>query len=116
MTEDTNTAPAGWYADPYNPRQQRWWDGQAWGPEAPQQRARTNGAGVTSVVIGSIMFVVTMFTYSELAVILALIGFAFGILGAARSRQDAHAGKAAWIVGLVLNVAVVIIAGIGLSS
>lgn len=28
------THPAGWYPDPSNPQQQRYWDGQAWSPYA----------------------------------------------------------------------------------
>ncbi|WP_284975467.1 DUF2510 domain-containing protein [Arthrobacter sp. efr-133-TYG-104] len=35
-----STTPAGWYPDPADPRQVRWWDGQAWTahlrPAAPQ--------------------------------------------------------------------------------
>lgn len=31
-------APAGWYPEPGNGNL-RWWDGQAWGPYAPQQQA-----------------------------------------------------------------------------
>lgn len=26
--------PAGWYSDPYNPHELRWWDGRAWGQVA----------------------------------------------------------------------------------
>ncbi|MEL6981152.1 MAG: DUF2510 domain-containing protein, partial [Actinomycetota bacterium] len=30
MSEQTGTPPAGWYSDPSNPNQQRWWDGVEW--------------------------------------------------------------------------------------
>ena len=32
MTDSTQAWPAGWYADPWFPGQQRWWDGSAWTP------------------------------------------------------------------------------------
>jgi hypothetical protein len=35
VSDRPQAAPAGWYDDPQNPGQQRWWDGSAWGP--PQQ-------------------------------------------------------------------------------
>lgn len=114
MTQESR-APAGWYTDPYHPGQQRWWDGQAWGPEAPP-RPKMNGAGITSLVIGLIVFIATMFVYSEFAVILAVVGLAFGILGAVRFRQDRRSRKAAWIAGLVLNAAVIVLTGIALTS
>lgn len=28
--------PAGWYPDPHDPVQMRWWDGSVWGPAAPR--------------------------------------------------------------------------------
>ncbi len=34
----TNAIKPGWYPDPES-RGQRWWDGQAWGPRAPQAPA-----------------------------------------------------------------------------
>src|ERR1700710_2416964 len=30
MSDPTNTAPAGWYADPRNPAVEHWWDGTAY--------------------------------------------------------------------------------------
>jgi len=113
---DTQTAPAGWYPDPLNPEGKRYWDGAAWGPEAPHRVRAANGAGVTSLVFGIAVAVITIFAYSELAIILALIGLAFGILGAARSRVLREAPRVPWIIGLVLNVAVIIIAGLGIAS
>jgi hypothetical protein len=34
MTDVASNVPAGWYDD--GSGRQRWWDGQAWGPFAPQ--------------------------------------------------------------------------------
>lgn len=32
MSDQTETPPAGWYNDPTNANQQRWWDGAQWSP------------------------------------------------------------------------------------
>lgn len=40
----TPQAPAGWYPDPVTGRQ-RWWDGTAWGAEAPAPVSRPPAAG-----------------------------------------------------------------------
>jgi len=31
-TQPSWLPPEGWYPNPENPEQQRWWDGSAWGP------------------------------------------------------------------------------------
>jgi len=60
-------APPGWYADPTNPGQQRYWTGEAWaapGPPPPPYaqgfpayvvpRQTTNGFAIASMILGII--------------------------------------------------------------
>jgi hypothetical protein len=66
---DGPQAPAGWYADPQNPGQQRYWSGTAWttGPPPPYppypqyppgvppyliRKQSTNGFAIASMVLG----------------------------------------------------------------
>ncbi len=69
---DVPQAPAGWYPDPQQPMQQRYWDGSSWAapgtapvpPPAPPlmyappgvqygyQRQTTNGLAIASLVLG----------------------------------------------------------------
>ncbi len=50
----TDHPPAGWYADPEDPSQQRYWDGSAWTahrmPAAPAQSAPSAQSGPSSYV------------------------------------------------------------------
>ena len=66
--ESPPQTPAGWYPDPYHPRQRRYWDGTSW---AWPTRAGTSGV----VTWGWIT-----------AFLLPGIGFVLGIIAAAKSE------------------------------
>ncbi|MDQ0727245.1 G5 domain-containing protein [Microbacterium sp. W4I20] len=76
--------PQGWYADPNQPAQQRWWDGTQWThhtaplgqmpvavAEAP---AAKSSKLVVALIIGAVILVITLLTRS-LGAILMLAGF-----------------------------------------
>ena len=70
--------------------------------------AGSKGASITSLVLGLIAFTVTLFSYSTFMLILAVIGLAFGIVGAVDFRGRLRPGKGAWIAGIVLNAFVIL--------
>lgn len=96
----TQTAPAGWYPDPENPAQQRYWDGAGWSPKveptsppgsAPQHPAspgnmpqpvvdapvlQTWKTSVWFSVLGALLGLPLLMTLSSVLAILPMILFA----------------------------------------
>jgi len=102
---DTRQAPAGWYTDPDTPTQLRWWDGEAWGPTAPPTPAKPKGKGfaVTSLTLGLISVLTSLFLgWDAPALLTVIIGGAFGIIGAAASR-NVKTVRTLYITALVIN-------------
>ncbi|MBM7504212.1 DUF2510 domain-containing protein [Agromyces aurantiacus] len=104
------TAPAGWYPDPYDPTQQRWWDGDSWGPRAPQvqqtaspRRTRNGIFGAFSVLAGMIAGASFLVPVPLMAIGSALVGLGLAVGGAVQSHRDSAVARASWIVGFVLN-------------
>ena len=110
------TTPAGWYADPNQPGQQRYWDGAAWTahiapaaapPPAPgygapgwappyvAQPPKTNGMAVASLVLG------ILWLY-WLGSILALV-FGYVARSQITSSGGAQGGGGLAIAGIVLG-------------
>lgn len=82
QTPDPSTpsaSPAGWYPDPQNPGQQRYWDGSAWAaaaPPAPSAPASALVAGSTTstnAVIGLVLAIVSWVVCPIIAAIVALV-------------------------------------------
>ena len=75
-------APAGWYPDPQNPGQQRYWDGNAWAaatPAAPTAPAAPAAAPVaapvtsTNAIVGLVLAIVSWVVCPIIAAIVALV-------------------------------------------
>ena len=112
MTDDPQ-APAGWYADPQNPGQQRYWSGTAWaapGPPPPYapypqyppgvpayvvRKSSTNGFAIASMVLG----IVWIYWIGS---ILALV---FGYIGKGQIYRSGgtQGGRGLAIAGIVLG-------------
>lgn len=77
-----SAAPAGWYPDPQNPGQQRYWDGSAWAatapaappaPSAPIAPAVAGPTTSTNAVIGLVLAIVSWVVCPIIAAIVALV-------------------------------------------
>jgi hypothetical protein len=74
-----SAAPAGWYPDPQNPGQQRYWNGSAWGaaaPAVPTAPVATPVAGPitsTNAIIGLVLAIVSWVICPVIAAIVALV-------------------------------------------
>lgn len=114
--------PQGWYADPHQPAQQRWWDGAQWTEhtapvgQAPVAVAVAEPAASSSklkvwLIVGGIVLVITLLTRS-LGAILLLAGcvlfFAaiYGIVRGSAKLFRVRSRGAAWAA---LGIAVVLI-------
>lgn len=105
--------PQGWYADPQQPAQQRWWDGTQWTPHtAPLGQAPAVAVVAeptpartvkirTALIIGAVVLVVTLLTRS-LGSILMLAGFVlffvaiYGIVRGSAKLFRVRSRGAAW--------------------
>lgn len=113
-------APQGWYADPSQSAQQRWWDGAQWtGHTAPLDQAPVVAAAPTAtksskltvaLIIGGIILVSALLTRS-LGAILLLAGFVlffvaiYGIVRGSAKIFRVRSRGAAWAA---LGIAVVL--------
>ena len=75
-----SAAPAGWYPDPQNPGQQRYWDGSAWAAAAaPPASAAPGVAPVagpttsTNAIVGLVLAIVSWVVCPIIAAIVALV-------------------------------------------
>ena len=75
-----SAAPAGWYPDPQNPGQQRYWDGSAWAAAAAPPASAAPGvtpvAGPTTstnAIVGLVLAIVSWVVCPIIAAIVALV-------------------------------------------
>lgn len=72
-----SAAPAGWYPDPQNPGQQRYWDGSAWAAAAaPPASGVAPVAGPTTstnAIVGLVLAIVSWVVCPIIAAIVALV-------------------------------------------
>jgi len=121
MTEQTpepspaSAPPAGWYPDPQNPGQQRYWDGGAWGAAAPAAPPSVSAAVApavaapptsTNAVIGLVLAIVSWVLCPIIAAIVALV--------LAHSSDKEIKASGGTIGGAGLNTATRIIAWINI--
>lgn len=113
-------APQGWYADPNQSAQQRWWDGAQWTEHtAPLDQAPVVAAAppaakssklTVALIIGGIILVIALLTRS-LGAILLLVGFVlffvaiYGIVRGSAKIFRVRSRGAAWAA---LGIAVVL--------
>lgn len=110
-----SAAPPGWYPDPQNPGQQRYWDGSAWGaaaPAAPSTPPAPVAAPVagpvtsTNAIVGLVLAIVSWVVCPIIAAIVALV--------LARSSSKEIAASDGRVGGAGLNTATRILAWINI--
>lgn len=110
-----SAAPAGWYPDPQNPGQQRYWDGSAWtaaAPAAPTAPAVPSPSPVatpvtsTNAIVGLVLAIVSWVVCPIIAAIVALV--------LAHSSSKEIAASDGRVGGAGLNTATRIIAWINI--
>ena len=108
-----SAAPAGWYPDPQNPGQQRYWDGSAWAaaaaPPAPTAPVSAPAAGPptsTNAIVGLVLAIVSWVICPIIAAIVALV--------LAHSSDKEIKASGGTIGGAGLNTATRIIAWINI--
>ena len=119
-----SATPAGWYPDPQNPGQQRYWDGSAWAaaaPSAPPVPAAASVAGQTTstnAIVGLVLAIVSWVVCPIIAAIVALV------LASSSSKEIAASGGRVGGAGLNtatriiawINIGVSVVAGIVIAS
>lgn len=107
MSEHTPASPAGWYADPQNPGQQRYWDGAAWSDAvAPAPMPAVAPATSTNAIVG---FVLSILSWILCPIIPAIIA-----LFLARSSDREIAASGGRVGGSTLNTATRVISWINI--
>lgn len=108
-----SAAPAGWYPDPQNPGQQRYWDGSAWAaaaaPPAPTAPVSAPVAGPptsTNAIVGLVLAIVSWVICPIIAAIVALV--------LAHSSDKEIKASGGMVGGAGLNTATRIIAWINI--
>lgn len=108
-----SAAPAGWYPDPQNPGQQRYWDGSAWAaaaaPPAPAAPGVAHVAGPTTstnAIVGLVLAIVSWVVCPIIAAIVALV--------LAHSSDKEIKASGGMVGGAGLNTATRIIAWINI--
>ena len=104
----SDQTPAGWYADPQNPAQQRYWDGHAWSAPAPSTPPPAAAPPTSSnAVIGFVLACASWILCPLIASIAALF--------VARSSDREIAASGGRVGGSGLNTATRIIAWINIA-
>lgn len=105
-------APAGWYPDPQNPAQQRYWDGAAWTASAPAPAAGPTTS--TNAVVGLVLAIVSWVICPIIAAIVALVlaNSSSREITASQGRVGGAGLNTATRIIAWLNIGVSILAGI----
>ena len=107
-----SATPAGWYPDPQNAGQQRYWDGSAWMAAAPSAPAGPDPASVagqttsTNAIVGLVLAILSWVVCPIIAAIVALV--------LAHSSDKEIKASGGTVVGSGMNTATRIIAWINI--
>ena len=106
-------APAGWYPDPQNPGQQRYWDGSTWASAAPAAPPAAPGVAPgevtttsTNAIVGLVLAIVSWVVCPIIAAIVALV--------AAHSSDKQINASGGTVGGAGLNTATRVIAWVNI--
>ncbi len=118
---DPTSTPSGWFPDPLDRYDHRYFNGISWTPDvstggqrfvdplgttpgnATGGRRTTNGAATAAVVMGSVGVALAWIPFIVLfGAVLAVLALVFGIIGVKRSRTSG-VGRRASIAGIVMG-------------
>lgn len=118
---DPTSTPSGWFPDPLDRYDHRYFNGVSWTPDvstggqrfvdplgttpgnATGGRRTTNGAATAAVVMGSVGVALAWIPFIVLfGAVLAVLALVFGIIGVKRSRTSG-VGRRASIAGIVMG-------------
>jgi len=118
MSERTPSVPAGWYPDPQNPGQQRFWDGSSWSAAAPTALVASTPAPAsapgatpptsTNAIVGLVLAILSWMLCPLIAAIVALL--------LARSSDKEIKASGGTLSGAGINTATRIIAWINIAA
>lgn len=118
MSDATPSSPtpasAGWYPDPQNPGQQRYWDGTAWTATAPVVAPAPSPPTSTNAIVGFVLSVVSWLLCPVVPAIIALVlaRLSSKEITASGGRVGGAGFNTATRIIAWLNIAAWIIAGI----
>jgi len=95
--------PPGWYPDPWEQAEGRWWDGSRWTQDTRSAALPDPGRPLSKVSVAGFVFgLLSVFAYQ--IGILPILAVILSVIGLATHRSDERSGQWMAAVGLILGL------------